>query len=155
MAKIETNREAVRDTPAATRTPEPSGSQPPAAPDLPIAGAGEGSVLCPECGQENSPSAYFCTTCHHILIHRCPVCWHEQRAGGVCEKCGINFAVYWEQQLEQSMEKEDRIAWDKFWARAGAILRWGLLPFSGLRGIAGSLAARVVAWLVSLRLSNR
>jgi hypothetical protein len=55
------------------------------------------SVACPKCGRSNPGTAYFCTTCHQILIHRCPKCWHEQRAGAVCEKCGTCFALYWEQ----------------------------------------------------------
>jgi hypothetical protein len=103
-----------------------------------------GGVRCPKCSHDNPGTAYFCTACHQILIHRCPVCWHEQRQGGVCEKCRTNFALYWEMQLERSMGQESRIGWEKFWARVWAILRVALLPFLGLRGILRYLVARLI-----------
>jgi hypothetical protein len=69
---------------------------------------------CPECGRNNLEGAYFCTSCHQILIHRCPNCSHEQVSGGRCEKSGINFALYWELVFERAVEKENRIWWDAF-----------------------------------------
>lgn len=65
--------------------------------------------FCPKCGRNNREGAYFCTSCHQILIDRCPNCWHEQESGGRCEKCGTNFALYWEQAFERAMERENRI----------------------------------------------
>lgn len=108
-------------------------------------------MQCPKCGHDNSETTYFCTSCHQVLIHRCPACWHEQRQGGACEKCGTNFAAFWGAQLQLAEERENRIAWGKFWARSWALVRVGLLPFMGLRGLLRALVTRLVA----LRLSNR
>lgn len=109
------------------------------------------TVACPKCGHENSGAAEFCTSCHAILLHRCPNCWHEQRQGGVCEKCGTNFALYWEMDLERSMKEQDRIKWDKFLAGADAFAQILLLPFAGFGGALRAL----IGWFISLRLSDR
>jgi hypothetical protein len=109
------------------------------------------TVVCPKCGHENSNMAEFCTCCHAILIHRCPKCWHEQREGGVCEKCGTNFALYLDQDLERSMKEQDRVDWDKFLARADALAQILRLPFTTIGGALRVLIAR----LISLRLSDR
>lgn len=53
------------------------------------------SVNCPKCGHVNPSAAYFCTSCHQLLIHRCPECWHEQRQGGTCEKCELDMDAFW------------------------------------------------------------
>jgi hypothetical protein len=109
------------------------------------------SATCPKCGRENPGSAYFCISCHQILIHRCPKCWHEQRTGAICEKCGTCFALYWEQAFERAVEEENRVWWAKLAAGAQAILQLLFLPFMSLGGILRTLIARLVA----LRLSNR
>ncbi|HXJ17130.1 MAG TPA: zinc ribbon domain-containing protein [Candidatus Polarisedimenticolia bacterium] len=109
------------------------------------------TVVCPQCGHENSSAAEFCTSCHAILIHRCPKCWHEQRQGGVCEKCGTNFALYLELDLERSLTEQNRVDWDKFLSRADAFAQILLLPFTSIGGILRLLISR----LVSLRLSDR
>jgi hypothetical protein len=109
------------------------------------------TAVCPKCGHKSPGTAEFCTSCHAILIHCCPKCWHEQRQGGVCEKCGTNFALCLEQDLERAMQEQDRINWDKFLAGADAFAQILLLPFTSLGGILRVLIAR----LVSLRLSDR
>jgi zinc-ribbon domain len=109
------------------------------------------TVLCPKCGKGNPAAAHFCIACHAILIHRCPNCWHEQRQGGACEKCGTNFALYWELDLERSMKEQDRITWDKFLAGASDFAQILLLPFTSLGGLLRVLVARLIA----LRLSDR
>ena len=38
--------------------------------------------------------ARFCQRCHATLRFECPACHHEQRHGGVCEKCGVDFMKY-------------------------------------------------------------
>jgi hypothetical protein len=38
--------------------------------------------------------ARFCRKCHTTLRYECPACKHEQRQGGTCEKCGVNFLKY-------------------------------------------------------------
>jgi hypothetical protein len=109
------------------------------------------STTCPKCGRVNPDTAFFCTSCHQILIHRCPKCWHEQRTGAVCEKCGTCFALYWEQAFERAMEEENRVWWAKFAARAQAFLEVLFLPFMSLGAILRTLITRLFA----LRLSNR
>jgi hypothetical protein len=108
-------------------------------------------MQCPKCGNANPDTAEFCITCHAILIHKCPKCWHEQRQGGVCENCGTNAALFLELQVERSMQLEDRIWWDKLWAGISTYTQVVFLPVMGLRGILQSLIAR----LVSYRMSNR
>lgn len=38
--------------------------------------------------------ARFCQRCHATLRFLCPACKHEQRHGGTCEKCGVDFLKY-------------------------------------------------------------
>lgn len=38
--------------------------------------------------------ARFCRRCHATLRYECPACKHEQRQGGTCEKCGVDFVKY-------------------------------------------------------------
>ena len=38
--------------------------------------------------------ARFCPRCHATLRYECPACKHEQRQGGKCEKCGVDFLKY-------------------------------------------------------------
>jgi hypothetical protein len=109
------------------------------------------SVACPKCGRSNPATAYFCTTCHQILIHRCPKCWHEQRAGAVCEKCGTCFALYWEQAFERAVDEENRVWWAKLFAGVQAFAQVLFLPFMGLGGIVRTVVTRLLA----MRVSNR
>lgn len=51
-------------------------------------------MKCPKCSTEASDAARFCPRCHATLLYQCPSCSHEQRQGGVCEKCGVNFVKY-------------------------------------------------------------
>ena len=49
---------------------------------------------CPKCNSEASESVRFCQCCHATLRYQCPACKHEQRQGGTCEKCGVDFLKY-------------------------------------------------------------
>jgi uncharacterized membrane protein YvbJ len=51
-------------------------------------------VKCPKCGSDVREIARFCRRCHMTMRYACPSCGHEQRQGGTCEKCGINFMKY-------------------------------------------------------------
>ena len=51
-------------------------------------------VQCPKCGTKVREIERFCTCCHTTLRFECPSCRHEQRQGGTCEKCGIDFLKY-------------------------------------------------------------
>jgi len=49
---------------------------------------------CPKCGGPVRDIARFCQRCHATLRYDCPACHHEQRHGGTCDKCGVNFLKY-------------------------------------------------------------
>ena len=49
---------------------------------------------CPKCSFENRDIARFCRRCHATLRYECPSCHHEQRHGGTCERCGVDFLKY-------------------------------------------------------------
>jgi len=51
-------------------------------------------MKCPKCGTEARDIARFCPRCHMTLRFECPSCKHEQRHGGQCEKCGVDFLKY-------------------------------------------------------------
>lgn len=125
-------------------------------PTLPVADESSSKAphrlkLCPKCGRNNLEEAYFCTSCHQILIHRCPNCWHEQRSGGRCEKCGTDFALYWEHAFERAVERENRIWWDTFKSVALSVASFALWPILSLRGLLRYLLARLLVQTVSNR----
>jgi hypothetical protein len=51
-------------------------------------------MKCPKCGNEARDVARFCQRCHATLRYECPACKHQQRQGGTCEKCGVDFLKY-------------------------------------------------------------
>src|SRR5579863_9005927 len=51
-------------------------------------------MKCPKCGTEARDIARFCPRCHMTLRFECPSCKHEQRHGGQCDKCGVDFLKY-------------------------------------------------------------
>jgi uncharacterized membrane protein YvbJ len=106
---------------------------------------------CPKCGHANPETADFCTNCHAILIRHCPNCWHQQRGGEVCEKCGTCFALSAELALERSLTEDARVQRDQFKARVAAVFQIALLPFTTLAGLLRALMMRLIA----SRLLNR
>lgn len=61
--------------------------------DLSVTGA-RPMIKCPKCAGEARDIARFCPRCHATLRYECPSCGHEQRQGGKCEKCGVDFLKY-------------------------------------------------------------
>ena len=51
-------------------------------------------IQCPKCKGEARDIARFCPRCHATLRFQCPSCSHEQRQGGKCEECGVDFLKY-------------------------------------------------------------
>jgi hypothetical protein len=52
------------------------------------------TIECPKCGASVREVARFCQRCHNTMRLVCPACNHQQRTGGKCEKCGVNFIKY-------------------------------------------------------------
>jgi hypothetical protein len=52
------------------------------------------TLKCPKCGSDVREVARFCQRCHHTMRYECPACKNSQRAGGKCEKCGVDFLKY-------------------------------------------------------------
>jgi Double zinc ribbon len=51
-------------------------------------------MQCPKCSSEARDIARFCPRCHATLRYECPSCKHEQRHGGTCDQCGVDFLKY-------------------------------------------------------------
>jgi zinc-ribbon domain len=51
-------------------------------------------IHCPKCSAEVRDIARFCRRCHATLRFECPACKHEQRHGGKCDQCGVDFLKY-------------------------------------------------------------
>jgi hypothetical protein len=51
-------------------------------------------MQCPKCHSEVREINRFCRRCHATLRYECPACRHEQRHGGSCDKCGVDFLKY-------------------------------------------------------------
>ena len=99
---------------------------------------------CPTCGQANPETAQFCTACHAVLIYKCPSCWHEQRHGGTCEKCGLNFNLYWSLALNRAADERAREDVARFKSTVGTLAQLALLPFTGARSLLRFLLARLL-----------
>jgi hypothetical protein len=85
---------------AQTRVPAPQ-TLPPSVPQTaspalgtPATPTPQKTVKCPKCGTDVRDVARFCQRCHHTMRYECPSCHNQQRTGGKCEKCGIDFLKY-------------------------------------------------------------
>jgi len=66
---------------------------------------------CPKCGQKIRDVQTYCTRCHATIRFKCPACRNEQRHGGKCDKCGVDFLKYQtalmaQKQIEADAERE-------------------------------------------------
>lgn len=98
-------------------------------------------MQCPKCGGEARDIARFCPRCHATLRYECPSCHHEQRQGGTCEKCGVNFLKYLSAVVAIKKAESDAIH-DRIERRSSLIRNVLLLPFdmgwSFLRSLRGN-----------------
>src|SRR5579864_4437413 len=78
----------------ATTPPKTSAASPVAPGTASATPAQQKTVKCPKCGTDVREVARFCQRCHHTMRYECPSCHHQQRTGGKCEKCGIDFLKY-------------------------------------------------------------
>ena len=74
--------------------------------------------------------ARFCTRCHATLRFKCPSCAHEQRQGGVCEACGVNFLKYATVMITEKKAESER-EHDRMEERSGLLKSLLWVPLSG------------------------
>jgi hypothetical protein len=89
----------------ATAPPQASSTSPGA----PAASAAQRTLKCPKCGTNVREVARFCQRCHHTMRYECPSCHNQQRIGGKCEKCGIDFLKYIGAVVTQKQVEADAI----------------------------------------------
>jgi predicted amidophosphoribosyltransferase len=87
-------------------------------------------IKCFKCGADAREIARFCPRCHATLRYECPSCKHEQRKGGSCEKCGIDFLKYIGAVVAGKKIEADQIH-DRIERRTGIIKQVFLLPITG------------------------
>lgn len=87
-------------------------------------------MTCPKCGTEARDLARFCTRCHATLRFKCPACAHEQRQGGICEKCGVDFVKYATVLIAQSQGEAD-LEKERLDRRTGLLKSLIWAPLSG------------------------
>jgi hypothetical protein len=84
---------------------------------------------CPKCGAEVRDIARFCRRCHATLRYQCPSCKHEQRQGGTCEKCGVDFLKYIT-AVVAAKEAEADVIHDRLQRRSTLLKNVLLTPFN-------------------------
>jgi hypothetical protein len=87
-------------------------------------------MKCPKCAADAREVARFCPRCHATLRFECPACKHEQRKGGSCEKCGVDFAKYITAVVAAKKVEADQVH-DRIERRTGIIKQVFLLPLTG------------------------
>jgi hypothetical protein len=98
-------------------------------------------MQCPKCGVDSPDTVQFCTRCHETLLWKCPKCWHQQRHGGSCERCGLNFSVFWQATLERQREEDARVGLDRLKGRGSMLMQILMAPFTGGRSLLGLLVS--------------
>jgi zinc-ribbon domain len=86
-------------------------------------------MKCPKCSAEARDVARFCTRCHATLRYECPACKHEQRHGGKCEECGVDFLKYVSSVVAVQKGEAD-LAHDRLEQRSNLLKNILLTPFT-------------------------
>jgi hypothetical protein len=125
---------------ASTESPQtvtvPRAKSPTAAPPLasgsiaPSAVTPPRTVKCPKCGVDAREVARFCQRCHMTLRFTCPACKHEQRKGGSCEKCGVDFLKYITAVVDAKKDNRDA-AHDRLERRSSFVKNILFIPLTG------------------------
>ena len=84
---------------------------------------------CPRCNTEVRDVARFCQRCHATLRYQCPACKHEQRQGGKCEKCGVDFLKYIVAVM-RTKKDEAELAHEQLERRSSLLKNILLMPFN-------------------------
>jgi len=85
---------------------------------------------CPKCGTAARDVARFCPKCHATLRYECPSCRNAQRAGGKCEKCGIDFIKYIGAVVAAKKAEADAVH-ERLESRSSLLKGLLWLPFNG------------------------
>jgi hypothetical protein len=96
-------------TPRATTAAMPPQTSSASSGAPPAPAALQKTVKCPKCGTDVREVARFCQRCHHTMRYECPSCHNQQRTGGNCEKCGIDFLKYIGAVVTQKQAEADAI----------------------------------------------
>jgi len=86
-------------------------------------------MKCPKCNAEERDVARFCRRCHATLLYTCPSCNHQQRQGGTCEKCGVDFLKYITAVVAARRTEADAIH-DRIEQRSNLLKNVLLTPFN-------------------------
>jgi hypothetical protein len=92
--------------------------------------AAQPTVTCPKCGATVREVARFCQRCHATMRYECPACRHQQRTGGNCEKCGVNFIKYVGAVVAAKQAEADAIH-DKIEQRSTLMKNLLFIPLTG------------------------
>jgi hypothetical protein len=95
----------------------------------PASATAQRTVKCPKCGSDVRDVARFCQRCHHTMRYECPSCHHQQRTGGTCEKCGIDFLKYIGAVMSQKHAETDAMH-ERFEQRSNFMKNLLYLPFT-------------------------
>jgi hypothetical protein len=101
----------------------------PGGPGGPIAAAPMATIPCPKCGAAAREVARFCPRCHATLRYECPSCHHQQRQGGTCEKCGVDFLKYITAVVAAKKDEPDMI-YERFERQSGLLKNILWTPFT-------------------------
>jgi len=86
-------------------------------------------MICPKCKAEARDIARFCPRCHATLRFTCPSCKHEQRQGGTCEKCGVDFLKFITAVVTVKRDEADMVH-DRIEQRSNLLKNLLLMPFN-------------------------
>lgn len=85
-------------------------------------------MQCSKCKSEASDMARFCPRCHTTLLFECPSCHYQQRHGGTCDKCGVDFMKYLSAMVAVKKTESEAVH-SKSMKRSNFIKNILLLPF--------------------------
>jgi hypothetical protein len=88
------------------------------------------TVKCPKCGTAVREVARFCQRCHNTMRFECPACHHQQRTGGKCEKCGVDFIKYVGAVVVAKQAEADAIH-DRLEQRSSLLKNLLFIPLTG------------------------
>jgi zinc ribbon protein len=121
---------AAQGTPVAPQAAMPAPSKIPW-PAMPAAEQKPAATFkCQKCGTDARDVARFCPRCHATLRFECPACGNAQRAGGKCEKCGIDFIKYIGAVVAAKKAEADAVH-ERLESRSNLLKGILFLPFNG------------------------